>query len=258
MFVGVSGVGKTELAKKLAKNIYPGSDSLIKLDMSEYSEGFGVSKLLGSPAGYVGYKESNHFTDKLKMNPYCVILFDEIDKAHPDVTRLLLQMLDNGEITDSAGRKISLKHAIIVLTTTVGAEQAHNAQIGFGSSQMNSSKKEKRLRESLKEYFSPELINRLNKICLFDKLSTNSLAKIAQLEIDQLNKRLKKYNTKINNETDVLKWLISQLPDKNNNARETRSFVRQQIETLIADIIVNKKIKNSYELKKLANKLKVQ
>jgi len=255
MFVGESGVGKTELANILANTIHPGQDAMIRLDMSEYNESFGVSKLLGSPAGYIGYKETNQFTDKIKINPHSLILFDEIDKAHADVTKLLLQILENGEITDSTGRKISLKHAIIVLTTTIGAEQANKAHIGFGDNKNNKVENEKILRGKLKEFFSPELINRMDKICLFNNLTEKNLAEIAQLEINELNERLKKYKTKINTEPKIMKWLIKQLPEKNNNAREARSHIRQQVENLISEIILNKKIKTNYELKTIGKEL---
>lgn len=258
IFVGESGVGKTELAKTLAQVLYPGSDALIKLDMSEFNESFSVSKILGSPAGYIGYKESNQFTDKVKMNPYSVILFDEIDKAHRDVGKLLLQMLENGEITDSTGRKISLKHAIMILTTTIGAQEANKAGIGFGDGKNNRSETDKILKDQLKEYFSPELINRLDKICLFNNLETKDLVKIAQLEIDRLNEQLKKYKTKIATETKIMNWLVKQLPDKKSNARDIRYYVRQEVEKLISTIILNKQPKHKYSLQKSGQKLAIR
>ncbi len=251
LFVGESGVGKTELAKVLATTTYPNQDSLIKLDMSEYSEGFGVSKLLGSPAGYIGYKESNQFTDKVKLNPHCVILFDEIDKAHKDVAKLLLQILENGEITDSTGKKISLKHAIIILTTTIGAEETRKADIGFNKNTMDRDAKScisANLKEKLKEFFSPELINRLDDICLFNNLLKEDLIKIAQLEIARLNERLKNYQTTVMAEDKIISWLISRFSIKNSNARYVRSQIRQQVENLIAGIILQEKVKSVYQL----------
>ncbi len=248
MFVGQSGVGKTELAKTIADTLYPSKDSLIKLDMSEFNESFGVSKLLGSPAGYVGYKEGNNFTDKIKNNPHCVVLFDEIDKAHRDVTKLLLQILENGEITDSTGKKISLKHAIIILTTSLGAQDAKRADFGFGGIQGQSDIYDKKINEKLKEFFSPELINRLDKICLFNTLSPSDLTKIAELEINKFNERLVQYKTKINTKEKTLSDYITSLPQSTANARTIRRQLRTTMEKLMADKILQKKNKNQYTL----------
>ena len=248
LFVGESGVGKTELGKTLAKVLFANPDALIKLDMSEFHESYSSSKLLGSPAGYVGYKESNQFTDKIKMNPYCVILFDEIDKAHKDVTKLLLQMLENGEITDSTGKKISLKHAIIIMTTSLGASEAKKGNFGFGAQDGAVEEGKKRLIEKLKEYFSPELINRLDQICFFRPLSKTDLVQIAELEINHLNDRLKNYHTRLNAEQEILDWMVRQLPEKNTGARDIRRTVRKAVESLVSQTILNGKTKNKYRL----------
>jgi len=247
LFVGESGVGKTELAKTLANKLYPGKDALIKLDMSEFNESFGVSKLLGSPAGYIGYKESNNFTDKIKNNPHCVILFDEIDKAHKDVTKLLLQILENGEITDSTSKKISLKHAIIILTTSLGSQEAKRAGLGFSNKRPDQTD-DKKIKEKLKEFFSPEIINRLDKICCFNSLTPIDLAKIAALEIKKLNERLNNYHTKIEAKEQILTNFISNLPQSDINARTVRRELRTEIEKLMAEIILKKKSKKQYTL----------
>ncbi|HSR89284.1 MAG TPA: ATP-dependent Clp protease ATP-binding subunit [Candidatus Udaeobacter sp.] len=256
LFVGESGVGKTELAKSLAQTLYPNQNSFIQLNMSEFNESFSVSKLLGSPAGYIGYKESNQFTDRIKMNPYCVVLLDEIDKAHKDVTKLLLQMLENGEITDSVGKKISLKHAVIILTTSLGGEEMKKNNIGFENNNNNSENK-KRIKEKLKEFFSPELINRLDQICIFNNLTKADLAKIAALEIIDLNKQLEQYHTAIKAEDKIFDWFVGQLTEK-NNAREVRRQIRNQVEKMMAEIIMQDKIKTQHKLVLQQNKLSVK
>lgn len=258
LFVGESGVGKTELAKAIAKTLYSNKDALIKLDMSEFNESFGVSKLLGSPAGYIGYKENNNFTDKIKNNPHCVVLFDEIDKAHKDVTKLLLQILENGEVTDSTGKKISLKHAVIILTTTLGADVAKRAVFGFGSTDTNDTARDQKIVEKLKEYFSPEIINRLDKICLFNSLIKEDLAKIAALEIEHLNERLNQYHTQIKFKDSTLQEYLSSLSKDNQNARTVRRQLRAQIEKLVAEMIMEKKNKKQYQLEINDQKLSVK
>ena len=256
LFVGESGVGKTELAKSVARALYPHQQSFIQLNMSEFNESHSGSKLLGSPAGYIGYKESNQFTDRVKMNPYCVILMDEIDKAHKDVLKLLLQILENGEITDSTGKKISLKHAVIILTTSLGADELKKSQIGFGGKKENSENK-KIVRDKLKDHFSPELINRLDQICLFNNLTKADLAKIAALEIVELNKQLEPYHTALKADEEIFDWFVNQLPEK-NNAREIRRQIRNQVEKIMAELIMQDKIKTEHKLVLQENKLTVR
>ncbi len=258
LFVGESGVGKTELAKTLAKVLYANQEAFIKLDMSEYNESFGISKLLGSPAGYIGYKESNHFTDKIKMNPHCVILFDEIDKAHKDIVKLLLQTLENGEITDSTGKKASLRHAIIILTTSYGSEDMKKGSFGFGRSTENAGETRQRLTEKLKEYFSPEVINRLDRICFFNPLDKTTLQKLAELELKRFNEQLRHYHTSISTDDKVPEWVVSQIPGSKSGAREVRQFIREQVESLMTEIILRRKIKKSYLLTVSDNALLVK
>jgi ATP-dependent Clp protease ATP-binding subunit ClpC len=258
LFVGESGVGKTELAKTLAKVLYSNRESFIKLDMSEFNESFGVSKLLGAPAGYIGFKEGNQFTDKIKMNPHCVILFDEVDKAHRDIIKLLLQILENGEITDSTGKTISLRHTIIILTTSLGSSELKKRSFGFGQSSPEGSESKDRVIEKLKEFFSPEVIGRLDKICFFKPLSDDSLAKLADLEIKKFNEQLRNYQTSIDSDEKVLEWVVSQIPQSNSGARAVRRFVREKVENLMSNIILGKKIKKKYKLAVSENNLTVK
>jgi ATP-dependent Clp protease ATP-binding subunit ClpC len=247
MFVGESGVGKTELAKSLAETLYPGRNALIKLDMSEYNEGFSVSKLLGSPAGYVGYKESNQFTDRIKMNPHCVVVFDEFDKAHHDVRRLLLQILEQGEIMDSTGRMISLRNAIIIMTTSYGAEQTRRGSFGFAPAAQELVDAEHAVREQLKEFFSPELLNRIDAVCLFRPLTREDLIRIALVELELFNGRLATYHTKLTPASEAIEWLLAR-EKKLPGARDVRRTVREYVERLMAEVVIKKTIKPVYEL----------
>ena len=258
LFVGESGVGKTELAKTLAKVLYANPEAFIKLDMSEFNESFGVSKLLGSPAGYIGYKESNHFTDKIKLNTHCVVLFDEIDKAHRDIVRLLLQILENGQITDSTGKTVSLRHAVIILTTSYGSEEMKKNAFGFGNAAVNAKETRQRLVDKLKEYFSPEVINRLDRICFFNTLDAVTLQKLAELELKRFNEQLRHYHTSISTDNKVLEWVVSQIPGAKSGAREVRQFIREQVEGLMTEIILRKKVKNNYLLTVSDNALLVK
>ncbi|MBI2444313.1 MAG: ATP-dependent Clp protease ATP-binding subunit [Candidatus Magasanikbacteria bacterium] len=248
LFVGDSGVGKTELAKTLAELLYPDRDAFIRLNLSEFSEAFSTAKILGSPAGYIGFKESTQFTDKIKLHPYCVILFDELDKAHADVVKLLLQMLENGELTDAAGKKITLRHAIIILTTTWGAEEVARGELGFGRAAAGATELQRRLTERLKERFSPEVINRIDKICWFRPLGEPELARIAAQELARLNERLQSYHTNVASTEAVREWLVRQLPAGAAGARDLRRLVRGEVEALMSELILERHLKPHYEL----------
>lgn len=249
LFVGPSGVGKTALAKSLAENLYHSDQALIKLDMSEFAEQHGVSKLLGSPAGYIGYKERNQFTDKMKRRPFNVLLFDEIDRAHPDVTRLLLQILDEGEMTDSAGKKIYFKNTIIVLTTNVGSEFYKSIGIGFGEklSQQNSpqtGKKEleQKIMSKLKENFDSSLLSRLSAVIAFEPLTLSTLETIVRSRISVLSDNFQKtHSFTIEPDSLAVETLAKKSYEPEQGARMIEKIVEETLNDLVIELLEHAK-----------------
>ncbi|MFB6226195.1 MAG: AAA family ATPase [Candidatus Paceibacteria bacterium] len=237
MLAGPSGVGKTELSKTLAEKLYFDSDALVKVDMSEFSEAHGVSKLLGSPAGYVGHDKRNKFLEQVKKRPYSVVLLDEFHEAHPDVQKLALQILDEGELTDSTGKTISFKHAIIVLTTTVGADLFKSHGIGFAESD-EGEKREAIIKDKLKDSFSSPLIGRLNEICLMSPPKEEEIEKIVEKRIAEISSKLEeKHNIAIDPEQEVLSSLASQSYDQDQGVRHLEQLVEKEIQELIVGMI---------------------
>lgn len=269
LFVGPSGVGKTELAKILARELYHDEKAIIKLDMGEFSEQHGVSKLLGSPAGYIGYKDRNRFIDEIKKRPYCVVLFDEFDKAHKDVNKILMTILDEGELTDSTGKKTNFNHAIIILTTNLGAEYFKSAGIGFNKTTGYSSTSTLRhnqktpsadkIMNKLKEEFGAALLGRLDEICIFSPLSKEDVEKIIVNKIDNLNNQLKA--TRQMNVKPDQKALESLLIDSFNEdvgARNVDRMVEDVVQELVIKILQEKQRKTNYLLTKQAEGYKLK
>lgn len=238
LFLGPSGVGKTELAKAVAEHFFHTSKHLIRLDMSEYAEGFTVSKLVGAPAGYVGYKEQAHLTDRVKQKPYSVVLFDEIEKAHKDVQNILLQILEEGELADSTGKMVNFRNTIIILTSNVGLERFESGGLGFSDS---SSERSQRLHDDihqeLKERFRPELLNRLDHTLIFDPLSQEALAQIFEKQVDELVHRLLDRGIRLNVQKTVIKYLLKKI-DAKSGARSVRHLIQSHIEPLIAEHLI--------------------
>ena len=238
IFVGPTGVGKTELAKSLALEIFGKSDAIIRIDMSEYMESNSTTKLIGSPPGYVGYDDAGQLTEKVKRHPYSIILFDEIEKAHHDVFNLLLQVLDDGRLTDSKGNTISFENTIIIMTSNVGSTSNINS-IGFGSS---TELKKNKILESMKEVFRPEFLNRIDEIICFNALTENELNQIITLMINDTQKILNDRNIKITISESGKKYLIEKGTDIKYGARPLRRAVQRYLEDELSDMILKKEL----------------
>ena len=245
-FLGPTGVGKTELAKSLAEFLFGSEKVLIRFDMSEYMEKNSVSKLIGSPPGYVGHEEGGQLTEKVKRSPYSVLLLDEIEKAHFDIFNILLQVFEDGQLTDSQGNTVDFKNAIIIMTSNIGARYlANRPQMGFATAVEQENKKiEDLITKEVKKLFNPEFINRLDEMVLFDALTAKDLIQIVDLLIGQVNTSLdsKKISIQLNN--DVKEWMIAKTcHDRSYGARPLRRAIQRYIEDPVADLIIQGKLK---------------
>lgn len=233
LFVGPTGVGKTELTKALAEEIFGTRDSMIRLDMSEYMEKHAVSKIIGSPPGYVGHEEAGQLTEKVRHNPYTIILLDEIEKAHPDVQNMFLQIMEDGQLTDSHGRTVSFKETVIIMTSNAGTGD-NNASVGFNASQHESVT----TLENLSDYFKPEFLNRFDAIINFNELSEENLMEITDLMLNELSETLKENDISITVTEDAKKNLVSLGYDKRFGARPLRRVIQDRIEDQLTDLIL--------------------
>ena len=230
MFLGPTGVGKTEVAKSLAYELFEDEHHVIRIDMSEYMEKYSVSRLIGAAPGYIGYEEGGQLTEKVRRNPYSIVLFDEIEKAHPDVLNLLLQILDDGRLTDSNGRTVDFKNTIIIMTSNVGSEYIINNE-------------DDKVMSELPKYFKPEFLNRLDEIILFNKLSKNDLLQILDKIINEIENRLLDINVKINLSDNAKNYFIDNGYDEYYGARPLKRLVNNKLETILAKKLINNEIK---------------
>ena len=230
MFLGPTGVGKTEVAKSLAYELFDDEHHMIRIDMSEYMEKYSVSRLIGAAPGYIGYEEGGQLTEKVRRNPYSIVLFDEIEKAHPDVLNLLLQILDDGRLTDSNGRTVDFKNTIIIMTSNVGSEYIINNE-------------DDKVMSELPKYFKPEFLNRLDEIILFNKLSKNDLLQILDKIINEIENRLLDINVKINLSDNAKNYFIDNGYDEYYGARPLKRLVNNKLETTLAKKLINNEIK---------------
>ncbi len=244
IFVGPTGVGKTALVKALAYELFDNEDAVIKLDMSEYMESNSTSKLIGSPPGYVGYDEAGQLTEKIRRNPYSIVLFDEIEKAHQSVYNILLQILDEGILTDSQGRSVSFKHTIIILTSNLGTNFKSDGY-GFATNHMENEMLENKTAEALKEFFSPEFLNRIDDIITFNKLDDDTILKISELMIKELQSETKTRNILFEYTPEVVKFIAKKGHSDKFGARPLRRAVQTYIEDILAVGFIKNEIKEN-------------
>jgi len=250
IFLGSTGVGKTYLAKSIAEILFGDPDKIIRIDMSEYMERHNVSKLIGSPPGYVGYDEGGQLTERVKNNPFSVILFDEIEKAHKDVFNLLLQILDEGHLTDSFGRKVNFTNTLIIMTSNIGAKKVSDFGAGVGfetstSSEQRNEVKRAMIRKALKQQFTPEFLNRIDDVVMFNSLGKDELKLIINIEITKLSKRLEQKNYSIKFDDSVIEEIFNLNIQEEYGARPIKRIIQNLCEDFLSDEILKGKIKEN-------------
>ena len=251
IFVGSTGVGKTELVKRLSEDLFNSPESLVRFDMSEFMEKHSVSRIIGSPPGYVGYDEAGQLTEKIRRKPYSVVLFDEIEKAHPDVMNVLLQILDDGRITDAQGRTVNFENTIIIMTTNAGSDKK-DGTVGFGGSLSDQGKE--RAMKALKDFLRPEFINRVDEIVYFNKLSEADFREIAKLMLSELQQVMEEKNMSFTYDEALLDYLSSKSFSLTYGARNLRRLIQKEVEDAIATEIVDKYRGRVAEIKVSATK----
>ena len=236
IFLGSSGVGKTELAKALAEFLFDDEDALIRVDMSEYRDQHTVSRLFGAPPGYVGYEQGGQLTEQVRRRPYSVVLFDEIEKAHPDVWNALLQLLDDGRLTDGQGRVVNFRNAVIVMTSNVGTSFVKKSgALGFAGMAAAEKENHKRIEEALKQTFRPEFINRIDEVIIFEPLTEEDVVEIVKLQVKDVQERLAEHgNLSIELTEPAQRWLAQQGLDKDFGARPLKRAIQRYVESALS------------------------
>jgi ATP-dependent Clp protease ATP-binding subunit ClpC len=249
VFLGPTGVGKTELTKALARFLFGSEEALVQLDMSEFMERHTVSRLVGAPPGYVGYEESGQLTEALRRRPYSIVVFDEVEKAHPEAHNMLLQIMEEGHLSDARGRKVDFRNAIIVMTTNVGADMIkRQTSLGFSlkrdeevEERLAYEDMRKKLMESLKRVFRPEFINRLDGVIVFRSLSKEDIKEIVELELDKVTKRLVDHQVILQADQEALDLLAEMGFDPEMGARPLRRVIQQKVEDPLSDALLSGK-----------------
>ena len=249
LFLGPTGVGKTELSKAVAESVFGSESSMIRVDMSEYMEKHSVSKLIGSPPGYVGYDDGGQLSERVRRNPYSVILFDEIEKAHPDVFNILLQILDEGHITDNTGRKVDFKNTVIIMTSNAGAQRIiEPKKLGFGAEESNEKTHEAMkngVMEEVKQLFKPEFLNRIDEIIVFHALLKDNMKDILNIMLKEITDRAKnQLDIKIKMSSAAKNVIIEKSFDKKYGARPLRRKLQTMVEDKLAEEILDGKVKS--------------
>jgi ATP-dependent Clp protease ATP-binding subunit ClpC len=265
IFLGPTGVGKTELARSLARHMFDSDDSLIRIDMSEYMEKFTVSRLIGAPPGYVGYEEGGQLTEKVRRKPYCVILLDEIEKAHPDIYNILLQVLDEGQLTDGMGRKVDFKNTMIIMTSNIGARQLKDFGDGVGfatATRMEHTDENNKavIEKALKRTFSPEFLNRIDDVVVFNSLTKENIFEIIDILMKGVMKRLTSLGFSMELSTEAKEFIADKGYDAQFGARPLHRAIQKYLEDPLAEEILNMHVKSGdtliAELDKETEKIK--
>jgi ATP-dependent Clp protease ATP-binding subunit ClpC len=247
MFLGPTGVGKTELTKALAKFMFGSEDAAVQLDMSEFMERHTASRLVGAPPGYIGYDDAGQLTEALRRRPYSIVVFDEIEKAHPEVHNMLLQIMEEGHLSDAKGRKVDFRNAIIVMTSNIGADVIKKqSSLGFAlkrdevtEERVSYEEMRKKLNESLKRAFRPEFINRLDTVVIFRSLNKEDIHRIVSLELDKVAERLKEHDLVLTATTEALASIAEQGYDAEFGARPLRRVIQQKVEDPLSDKLLS-------------------